>query len=95
MEFYEAYSDGEPLEEFSLEMYGMLIVLESGESLSEGIGNTIFPEYVERISLENVDIYRMYVMEAEDYGQLYYSIVETLDDELEAFLEEYAAMNER
>jgi len=95
MEFYEAYSDGVPLEEFSLELHGMQIVLESGDSLPEGMGETIFPEYVEKISLDDVDIYRMYVMEAEDYGKLYYSFVGSLDDESEATLGEYAEMNER
>jgi hypothetical protein len=71
MEFYDAYSDGEPLEEFSLELHGMQFVLESGDSLSESIGETVLPEYVERISLGEVDIYRMYVMEAEVKKKLY------------------------
>ncbi|MBP1931462.1 hypothetical protein [Ammoniphilus resinae] len=36
MKLYEAYSNGEPLEEFTLEMYGVQIVLESGDSLPKG-----------------------------------------------------------
>jgi hypothetical protein len=89
MELYELYSNGEPLEEFSLEPHGVQIVLEKGESLPKDMGELILPEYVERISLDKVNIYRMYVMDVEDYGKLYYSVIGTLDDESEAFLQEY------
>jgi hypothetical protein len=95
MELYKLYSDGESLEEFSLEPHGIQIVLEKGDNLPDEIGVIVFPEYVERISFNNMDIYRMYVMEAEDYGRLYYSIVGTLNDESEAFLQEHTEMNER
>ncbi|MGE5661551.1 MAG: hypothetical protein ACM3X1_04815 [Ignavibacteriales bacterium] len=95
MELYEAYSDGESLEEFSLELHGMQIVFEKGDRLAEGFGEVIFPEYVEKIRFKDIELYRMYVMEAEDYGKLYYSIVGTLDDASEAFLQEYAEGNER
>ncbi|MBP1931463.1 hypothetical protein J2Z37_001464 [Ammoniphilus resinae] len=37
----------------------------------------------------------MYVMEGEDYGKLYYSIVGMLDENAEKFLEKYAELNER
>jgi hypothetical protein len=90
---YEALSNGEERGEFSLKAHGKQIVLEPGDRIPEGIGESYWPEYVDRIRLEGMEVYRMYVMETEDYGNLYYSIVGTLDEESEMILREYAGEN--
>lgn len=67
-DLYEVFSEGEEMDEFSLEPNGKQIVLEPGDLLPEGLGETYWVEYVEKIRLDDVEIYRMYVMEAEAMG---------------------------
>jgi hypothetical protein len=90
---YEAFSNGEERGEFSLENQGQMLVLEPRERIPVGFFDSYWPEYVDRIRLEGMEVYRMYVMEAEDYGKLYYSIVDSLDEESEMILREYAGEN--
>jgi hypothetical protein len=95
LELYETYSDGKEKEKFTLDQDQRLVILEPGDSIPKGFRKTYFPEYVEKVLLDDVELYRMYVMEAEDYGVMYYSIVRTLDVESEVILQEYAEMNDR
>jgi hypothetical protein len=94
MDLMNAYYDCEWMEDFSLEPHGNIVVLEPGDSIPEGIGESVWVEYVEKVSLDDVEVFRMFVLETEDYGVLYYSIVGSLDAESEAILQEYAEMNE-
>lgn len=89
---YEAYSDGETISEFSLEGHYHQVCLGLNDSLSRDLGR---PEYVERVQLGVLQIYRMYVMDVEDCGILYYSVVGMLDEASERLLMEHAEMNER
>ena len=91
-DLYEAYSDGEAISEFSLKGHDHQVCLGPGDSLPKDLD---WPEYVERVLLGDLEIYRMYVMDAEDCGVLYYSIVGTLHEEFERFLMKHAEMNER
>ncbi|MGU3471500.1 hypothetical protein ACLBWT_10170 [Paenibacillus sp. D51F] len=91
-DLHEAYSDGKAMLEFSLAGHDCQVCLGPGDSLPKELG---WPEYVERVQLGGLQMYRTYVMEAEDCGILYYSVVGTLDEASERFLMEQAEMNER
>jgi hypothetical protein len=92
---FEALGVGESREEFSLHDHGYMVVLEAGDynlepvGIEEGLRNS-WPEYVERIPLKDVDIYRIGVLYNNDYMMLFYSVVNTLDEETEAWLKEQA-----
>lgn len=90
MDLMNAYYDSEWMEDFSLEPHGNMIVLEPGDNIPGGIGKSVWVEYVEKFALDDVEIYRMFVLETEDHGILYYSIVGTLGDQSELFLKEHA-----
>jgi hypothetical protein len=90
---FEAFTDDEERGEFSLESHGKQVVLEPGDRLPKGLGEIYWPEYVEKIQVDEVEIFRMYVMEMEDYGVLYYWIAGSLDEESETMLREYTGEN--
>jgi hypothetical protein len=92
-DLYGAFSDDEEKEKFSLEQHGKQMVLEAGDSLPKGLGEIYWPEYVEKVQVDEVDIYRMYVMEMEGHGILYYWLEGTLDKESERILREYKGEN--
>lgn len=89
---YEAYSEDEDLKEFSLAEHDRQVLLEYGDQVPKDL-STI--EYVELVQLDGLELYRMYSMETEGKGTLYYSVVGTLDEETERFLKEQAEWNER
>ncbi|TVY08428.1 hypothetical protein [Paenibacillus cremeus] len=91
-ELYEAYADGIELLDFSLENHDRQACLEPGDKLP---CDKNWPEFVERVQLGALELYRAYVLEAECCGIMYYSIVGTLEEESEQRLREYVEWNER
>ncbi len=93
-DLFEALNSDKAKEQFSLQEHGYMVCLESGDynleplGLTEGLCNS-YPEYINKIPLGDIDIYRIGILYNNEYMMLFYSIVDTLDEETEAWLAEH------
>lgn len=103
---FETFAEGEPEEEFSLDRYGYIVILESGDNTKDlssvGLNSCESgllgsnPEFVNKLYLPNkgvpqaLEVYQTFVLFDNEYGQNFFSVAGTLDNETEAFLTENA-----
>lgn len=95
LSLYATFADNQSLTAFSLESIGPMVVLSPCESNLQLLGMTeelltVHTEFVERVRLPRVDLYRWGVMTDNDFVLLLYSIVGSQKSELEAWLADQA-----
>jgi hypothetical protein len=101
MQMYEAFSEGEQIDEFQMIQHCQMVFLESSKDDLTLIGlpscfSECAVEYVETITIGEIfQMYRTYIMQDNEAGIMLYSIVGTLDDNTECFLAEQSELNKR
>ena len=96
MQFYNAFSLDEHVEDFDMSKHCRMVLLETSEDDFELIGLPsglldCTVEYVELVTIEeSILMYRTFILNDNESGIMLYSIVGTLDDETESFLAEQA-----
>ena len=84
IQMYEAFCQGEPVDEFQMSQHCQMILLESSNDDLTLIGlpsnlPECFVEYVELLIIgESVQMYRTYIMQDNEGGIMLYSVVGTL-----------------
>ncbi|MFA4133877.1 MULTISPECIES: hypothetical protein [unclassified Brevibacillus] len=92
---YHALGCDHPLEGWSLERDGYMVVIEAGDhnlqivGLTNGLRQSI-PEFVELVTTEIQPLYRIGVLHNNDYVMLFYTLVGIHDAETETWLQEMA-----
>ncbi|WP_252989886.1 hypothetical protein [Brevibacillus panacihumi] len=88
-------------EDFTLDMYGFMVVLEKGDNLRdlsvvglerkrEGLLGSL-PEFVEKVERNGECWYKVVVIYTNEYGMVFYLPLEVVtDDEMKTWLEEQA-----
>jgi hypothetical protein len=87
IELYEYLSNGESLEEFSLEAQQYMTILQEKREIQRLLEERLDIEFVERIELETLTIYRIGIRRSDDI-QLYYCIGGIFGKEIEKSLRE-------
>lgn len=96
MQFYNAFSLDEHVEDFEMSTHCRMVLLETSEDDIELIGlpSSLLDctaEYVELVTIEeSILMYRTFILNDNESGIMLYSIVGTLGDEKESFLAEQA-----
>lgn len=102
LKLWQNLSDGEPLETFSLEKHGPIYLLEPTDNvrnlteLNPEDGGLIgsAPESVDLVTLsDGSTIFRILILCNNDYGVIFFSVPDTFDEEVEAWLREQAGLN--
>lgn len=98
-QLFEALSDGESIEHFSLEEHGYFVILEEEDNLrdlrdvglnpqDQGLLGS-FPEYIEKeILADGLEIYKIAVLYDNDYMMFFFSVVGQHDFEFEEWLKD-------
>lgn len=96
MQFYNAFSVDEHVEDFDMSKHCRMVILETSKDDFELIGlpRSLLDctvEYVELVTIEeSILMYRTFILYDNESGIMLYSIVGTLGDETESFLAEQA-----
>lgn len=96
MQFYNAFSVDEHVEDFDMSKHCRLVILEtSGDDIELiGLPSSLLDctvEFVELVTIdESILMYRTFILNDNESGIMLYSIVGTLGDETESFLAEQA-----
>ena len=96
MQFYNALSVDEHVEDFDMSKHCRMVLLETSEDDLELIGLPsslvdCIVEYVELVTIEeSILMYRTFILNDNESGIMLYSIVGTLGDETENYLAEQA-----
>lgn len=94
---HESLNDGEPLDEFSLQQHGYIVLLERGDNVRDlscvGLGPNINgllgcrPEYLERYDLDSISFYKILVMYNNEYAMTFFTEKGIHDNEVEEWLD--------
>ncbi|MFJ7745099.1 hypothetical protein [Peribacillus sp. NPDC097295] len=96
IQFYNALSVDEHVEDFDMSRHCRMVLLETSEDDIELIGlpSSLLDctvEFVELVTIEeSISMYRTFILNDNESGIMLYSIVGTLGDETESFLAEQA-----
>ena len=99
-ELYEAFSDGESIEAFSLESHGYFVILGPSDNLRDlrelGLNPETngllgsWPEYVENLHLNDRSIwYKIAILYDNDYMMFFFLQPKDYDDEIQQWLENF------
>jgi hypothetical protein len=84
---YEYLSNGETLEDFSLEIQQCMVLLQENQEVQQLLEKRLDIEFVERIELKSLNVYRIGVRRSDDI-QLYYCVEGVFGKEIEETLRE-------